>query len=78
MKRKCVFSSNVAFHGDIVFSSSSLHKIPIPLVSRYADVVAVTMADGKKYSVDLFEEGCRRVTPINVQYKAEKETEWQV
>ena len=54
------------------------HKIPIPLVSRYADVVAVTMADGKKYSVDLFEEGCRRVTPINVQYKTEKETEWQV
>merc|ERR1712032_635814 len=48
-----------------------------PSGTRYADVVAVTMADGKKYSVDLFEEGCRRVTPINVQYKTEKETEWQ-
>ena len=44
---------------------------------RYADVVAVTMVDGGKYSLDLFEEGCRRVTPLNVQYKTEKETEWQ-
>ena len=48
------------------------------ILSRYADMVAVTMVDGKKYSLDLFEEGCRRVTPVNVQYKAEKETEWQV
>merc|ERR1719234_2638764 len=40
-------------------------------------MVAVTMVDGKKYSLDLFEEGCRRVTPVNVQYKTQKETEWQ-
>ena len=44
---------------------------------RYADEVAVTMVDGGKYSLDLFEEGCRRVTPVNVQYKTEQETEWQ-
>jgi len=48
-----------------------------PHGTRYADEVAVTMMNGKKYSVDLFEEGCRRVTPINVQYKVEQETEWQ-
>ena len=35
------------------------------------------MMDGGKYSLELFEEGCRRVTPLNVQYKTEKETEWQ-
>ena len=44
---------------------------------RYADEVAVTMVDGGKYSLDLFEEGCRRVTPLTVQYKAEQETDWQ-
>merc|ERR1711971_865241 len=48
-----------------------------PSGTRYADMVAVTMVDGKKYSLELFEEGCRRVTPVNVQYKTEKETEWQ-
>ena len=44
---------------------------------RYADEVAVTMVDGGKYSLDLFEEGCRRVTPLTVQYKTEQETDWQ-
>merc|ERR1711981_559486 len=48
-----------------------------PSGTRYADEVAVTMVDGGKYSLDLFEEGCRRVTPVNVQYKTEQETEWQ-
>merc|ERR1712037_319902 len=48
-----------------------------PSGTRYADEVAVTMVDGGKYSLDLFEEGCRRVTPLTVQYKAEQETDWQ-
>ena len=45
--------------------------------SRYADQISVKMADGPKYSLQLFEEGCKRITAINVQYKGENETEWQ-
>merc|ERR1712037_517614 len=33
-----------------------------PSGTRYADEVAVMMVDGGKYSLDLFEEGCRRET----------------
>ena len=46
-------------------------------LSRYADQISVKMADGPKYSLQLFEEGCKRITAINVQYKGENETEWQ-
>merc|ERR1712223_1817329 len=44
---------------------------------RYADQISVNMADGPKDSLQLFEEGCKRITAINVQYKGENETEWQ-
>ena len=47
------------------------------ILSRYADQISVKMADGPKYSLQLFEEGCKRITAINVQYKGENETEWQ-
>ena len=46
-------------------------------LSRYADQISVKMADGPKYSLQLFEEGCKRITAINVQYKGKNETEWQ-
>ena len=48
------------------------------ILPRYADVIAVTMADGGKYSLELFEDGCRRVEPLTVMYKPEQGTEWQV
>merc|ERR1711981_559599 len=48
-----------------------------PSGSRYADVIAVTMADGGKYSLELFEDGCRRVEPLTVMYKPVQGTEWQ-
>ena len=47
------------------------------ILPRYADQISVKMADGPKYSLQLFEEGCKRITAINVQYKGENETEWQ-
>ena len=53
-----------------------LFEIHVQL-SRYADQISVKMADGPKYSLQLFEEGCKRITAINVQYKGENETEWQ-
>ena len=49
----------------------------ISILPRYADQISVKMADGPKYSLQLFEEGCKRITAINVQYKGENETEWQ-
>ena len=47
------------------------------ILPRYADQISVKMADGPKYSLKLFEEGCKRITAINVQYKGENETDWQ-
>ena len=58
-------------------SISVRNTFPLSILSRYADQISVKMADGPKYSLQLFEEGCKRITAINVQYKGENETEWQ-